>query len=449
MMASAEDLRIRLVINYSVSDTDAANLGQVWRPQDTLSGHLELSNSISCPSGKVYLYLEGVSRNWISVTKDGDLNPTIRKAERKFLTQAQSILPGSISRKDLSTGEVIYEAPFHFIIPKALASGNPNLPEQCLQLPPSLDLGRSIIEESTGKRFAQPSIVYYLRATVDLDEQEHAGRKQIETSVPLIVMPHTKEFPPTETKDFPSEFKEQESKGLRKSFISGKLGVMKVSITEPPALTYATSAVCSTTEALLNLEFESDGTNQTLQALKNMRFTILPLIRIKTFYSLDIFPVLPSQGLLTLRGSARLRDEMVKLKARTLEDVVWSYAYSVVDENNEGRYITDSLPKGKWTAIIRLPITMHYRLLPTFCSSIVARLYSVLLRVKVAGVRAKSFDLEIPLQVVHAAPQNEFADSAEFIRDDEAFEVYRTPSQISWFGNDSMEYEESPPDYYL
>lgn len=49
---------------------------------------------------------------------------------------------------------------------------------------------------------------------------------------------------------------------------------------------------------------------------------------------------------------------------------------------------------------------MDHRLIPTFCTSVVARLYSVIVRVKVAGARSGPFDLEVPLQVINSPPSN-------------------------------------------
>ena len=124
---------------------------------------------------------------------------------------------------------------------------NPDLdsPQQCLQLPPSLELGDLYIEEFTGKRFAQPSIVYLLRGSVSVKAGRDSESKSLETVLPVVVTAHTQEFPPTEIKDFPGEFKEEESKVLRRTLIGSPLGAMRVSIREPPPLTYSIGAAGS------------------------------------------------------------------------------------------------------------------------------------------------------------------------------------------------------------
>ena len=208
---------------------------------------------------------------------------------------------------------------------------NPDLdsPQQCLQLPPSLELGDLYIEEFTGKRFAQPSIVYLLRGSVSVKAGRDSESKSLETVLPVVVTAHTQEFPPTEIKDFPGEFKEEESKVLRRTLIGSPLGAMRVSIREPPPLTYSIGAAGSGSKAVLNLEFESAGSWDQHQNLQGLNFTILSLIRTKTFYSIKSFPRLPSQSLLSLRGTTRLRDEILKLKTRTVRNTSWGYVYNL------------------------------------------------------------------------------------------------------------------------
>ena len=84
-----------------------------------------------------------------------------------------------------------------------LAKPDADSPEQCLQLPPSLELGGLSVDKPTGKRFAQPCIAYYLRASVSVNVGRDSGSKLLETSLPVVVAPCTKAFPPTETKELP------------------------------------------------------------------------------------------------------------------------------------------------------------------------------------------------------------------------------------------------------
>ncbi|KAF2802901.1 uncharacterized protein BDZ99DRAFT_482461 [Mytilinidion resinicola] len=458
--------RLRLILDHTTKNPDAATTATVWNPEDELHGHLELSSTEDLGIDGITIYFEGVSRNWINET-----NVRIHrvlKAERKFLSQAHDILRSNISRKDSSPGAFVFEAPFHFIISRAIPCTNPDSPEQCLQLPPSLNSGEEFVDQCTGMRFAQPRIIYFLRATVSFTTEDHQDCKSLETFLPITIAPYTEELPPTETDDFPMEFKERESKVLRRSLIGGTLGTMNVSLQEPPALVYKTSSTGSSTAALMTLEFQSTSTssNDIPKSLQGLSFTVFSLVRVKTFYSVKSFPRLPSQTLLESFSEMRLRDGIIKLETQYVRDASWGYRFSldsqtdaslasqlglsisnkVASENGNGQVSMTSEPSGKWISNWTVPIEVNGRLLPSFCSSLVARFYTLIVRVKVAGARQERFDLEVPLQVIHTPPSNPDSPTVEPVR--ERFLEYRRASESSWFSDDSLESEQDPPQYY-
>ena len=247
----------------------------------------------------------------------------------QFLSQIQTIPSAAISCTTASPDQYTYEAAFHFTIPKAVPRLKPDSPDHCLQLPPSLELGELLIDKDTGQRFAQPSIKYSLRSLVTLGIGGQDGRKTIESTLPIIMAPYTEEFPPTETQDFPAEFKETATNVVRRSLIGGAPGELSVSIREPPALRYNVDDLPARTSASAKLEFSSQSSRQMYQTLQGLSFTVLSLLRIKTFYSLETFPRLPSQSLLSLQGSTRMRDEMIKLETRNLRNLSWKYLYKM------------------------------------------------------------------------------------------------------------------------
>jgi hypothetical protein len=339
---------------------------------------------------------------------------------------------------------------------------NPDLdsPEQCFKLPPSLELGDLIIDESTGNRFAQPSVAYYLRASASFRTRDLGGGKLVETSLPVVVTPHTEELPPTETDDFPSEFKKLESKILRRLLTGTTFGTMRISMQEPPTLTYDVQSVCSSTEAPMKLEFEpTSSLSDVHKCLQGLSFTVYSLVRVKTFYSVKSFPRPPYQGLLSSCGKTRLHDDVVKLETRTVRDVSWGFRFDLESQASgislntpaqlspssrtpvEGGSLQGntlgsrtSTLDGKWISYWTIPIEVNGRLLPTFCSSLVARFYSLIIRVKIAGVRQEFFDFEVPLQVIHSSPDA----ALEPIRDDQRLLEFRRASETSWFGNEIL-----------
>ncbi|KIM95748.1 hypothetical protein OIDMADRAFT_148793 [Oidiodendron maius Zn] len=425
---------LRLFLDHAAKNSDRGGPITSWAPADSLTGHLELSGAEFMAIEDISMYFEGVARNWITECAEYERDPRVNKAEHKFLTQAQNIVPTTVSQRALSPERFIYEVPFHFVIPKAIARLDSEVPEHCMQLPPSLELGESITDESTGHIFAQPSISYYLRADITLNTGSGGSSMTIDTSLPVIVTPYTKEFPPTETMDFPAEFKEKESKELRRHLMSRGLGMMTVSVREPPALSYDIQSVHASTEVSVMLDFKSEGSSQIYQILQSLNFEVSPLLRIKTFYSLQSFPSLPSRSLLSLKGVMRMRDEIIKLDRKSIRGVSWKCAFQLIETPPRSA----SLPGGRWITHLSIPITVDTRLLPTFCTSVVARLYTTILRIKVVGARVESFNLEVPLQVVHRFPDQHQFMQTDPIRDEQRFLAFRRDSESSWLSDEAL-----------
>jgi hypothetical protein len=352
---------------------------------------------------------------------------------------------------------MVLEASFHFIISRIIASFDPDSPERCLHLPPSLELGDSIVDSSTGRRFAQPGIGYYVRAEATIRSLRNDDTDLLETSLPIIITPHTEELPPTETKDFPSEFKEHESKNLKRTLLGTALGTLSISLSEPPPFNYDNDSVSGSTDAVLELEFlPSNCSKNTRNTLSALRFTVFSLVRAKTFYTVKSFPSLPGQDLLNTQKGTKLRNDIVKLKTRTVTNASWGYRFdlggigidfspnlstpsipsnrSSADEaarSSSGLKSNPANSNGKWISNWTIPIHVDGRLLPTFCSALVARSYSLIVRVKVSGVRQEVFDLEVPLQVVHTSPRATQLASESFLQP-------RRESETSWFSDESL-----------
>lgn len=343
---------------------------------------------------------------------------------------------------------MILETPFHFIISRMIAYFDPDSPELCLHLPPSLELGEQTVDLSTGLRFAQPSTSYYLRAEATFKSAGSDDIKSLEAALPIIITPHTEELPPTETNDFPSEFNEQESKVLKRIILGATMGTLHIGLSEPPPLSYGNDCASSNTDAVLKLSFMSTGSKPNiLDFLSGLKFTVYSLVRVKTFYSVKSFPGPPGQDSLDTQKETRLRDDVVKLETRTVSNASWGYRFdlggppgtsphSVTTERpsiDEVSSLESKSPNsnGKWISNWTIPIQVDGRLLPTFCSAMVARYYSFIVRIKVSGVRREVFDLEVPLQVVHTSPNAANPGSENFLRQ-------RRESEILWFGDEAL-----------
>jgi hypothetical protein len=236
--------------------------------------------------------------------------------------------------------------------------------------------------------------------------------------LPVVIAPSTKAFPPTVTDDFPSEFQEQVAKRLRRSFASFSFGELTASLQEPPPITYDSSTSKSSTKARLMLEFTPANDCLGKSPLSGLTFTLFKLLRTKTFYAVEPFSRMPSQSLLRPYGQIELHDQILDLGKRFETDICWTYKYfhsfSVNDETSMlapmSASVTTSSPRdesfkrrGKWVAEIALPIETNFPMVPTFCSALGARTYTLIVRLRILGVRCSPFDLEVPQQVVRMA----------------------------------------------
>jgi hypothetical protein len=282
-----------------------------------------------------------------------------------------------------------------------------------------------------------------------------------ETSLPIVLTPHTEELPPTETNDFPAEFREQETKIMRRFLMGTTLGALKISLREPPPLTYHDGCEHSSTGAFMRLEFVSTSLSSTSKPPYALVFTVYSLVRVKTFYSVKAFPGSPSQGLLDVDTESRLRDDIVKLETWTIKNASWGYRFDIgrqsSDEllnsaskmglsngrmNDEAANCPSNLepkttaPNGRWISNWTIPIEVDGRLLPTFCSALVARRYSLIVRVTVSGVQRESFVLEVPLQIIHSSPRKVQSETGDPATD--AFLEPRRAPETFWFSDESL-----------
>jgi len=316
-----------------------------------------------------------------------------------------------------------YVVPYHFIIPKWIVGTKPRTPEQCLLLPPSLIPGPAINDTA--------SISYHLRVTTKLLVRGRTEKETLSASKPVTVMSVAEEQPPTETQDFPAEYVESISNPVRTSIIGTTLGMMTMLTREPPALSYSFTPTGGSTTLGVQVNLQAAETGEIYRRLMAMTFVVEGVVRVKTFRSTVPFPKLPSQALLTSRGKIRLSDQVLKLEVRKIRNCEWRYwpddekdstktqdgfssrsaSASEPHPSDESVTISQSRRiskpsvaprgKGRWRTKFNVPIHISSRLTPTFCSPLVARFYSLLVRVKISKAFSKKFELEVPIQVVY------------------------------------------------
>jgi hypothetical protein len=323
-----------------------------------------------------------------------------------------------------------YIAPFHFVVPK-WAIVKDRVPNQCLNLPPSISIGQILPGHQEPEVYAQPNISYHLRAMVKYHTSEESEIYTLEAWKEIKIVPITEILPPTNIQDFSAEFIESQTQTFRMSMFGGPAFSMTLSISEPPPITLKDMRTQGTTSAELGIDIKAAEGNidersveRLPQKLRRLTFTVEPIFRAKTFYSTIPFAKLPGQTMLTLTGRVRLRDEVMKLDTLCFKPDSWQYlsrirmpsyaeavrrpssqsANSPRNDNGNASTSNSPSPPRSWSTRILVPLVIPADLPPTFCSVLVARQYSLIVRIKVRGISAKPFTLEVPVQIIYSPP---------------------------------------------
>ena len=320
-----------------------------------------------------------------------------------------------------------YTVPFRFVISRWAILKKHNVPNQCLNLPPSLKLGDIYRRPSETWDYAQPNIEYFLKVEVKVRPNcISTSPRSLETSKPVTIIPCSLPLPPTVASDFPAEFIISASNTYR-AFLLGLWCTMTLSMEEPPAVFLSNDHGSSSAKAVLHISIKTaDGKTNGASAkgiplnLKRLSFKVQPILRAKTFYSTIPFSKMPGQTMLTLTGPMRLKDEVMKLKEQEQKATSWQLdlpdqAWSLLERqashrSNDGRKNSSGTQEfsaaagespGAWSSSISAPFEIPAGLPPTFCSVTASRQYSLIFRIKVSGSSVKDFLLEVPVQVIY------------------------------------------------
>lgn len=310
---------------------------------------------------------------------------------------------------------IVYSFPFFFVVPFGTEGLDDSKPLICRILPPTyrpkaLDLD-SI------------SITYKLYAHVHYRKEQDTGSEvqqtvnKIEKDQIVDYLPYSNVEPPIHVASFPEEFLLKTISPMWKFAFFGRLGNLIMSTHEPLPLAYSLSEDRPSTDLVLSLTAHAPlGAQPNLRA---MSLNAKSAIRVKTFYASEQMPCLPTQTFLDRNASIRLHDEIIKLNQTDLTQLDWvwgphfegneppRYEDAVMDDGLERTSINPNTRDNsgyEWRASVRIPIHPHKTMLPTFCGSLISRSYSLILRLRVAGVRTRKADFEIPLQVVYLRP---------------------------------------------
>ncbi|OCK73309.1 hypothetical protein K432DRAFT_410795 [Lepidopterella palustris CBS 459.81] len=357
--------------------------------------------------------------------------PVITKTTDLFLDVKYQAPCHSIDIDDEADGLRVYSFPFAFVLPRGTEYPDQEKPLVCQILPPSFNTGQSYSSQWGPTSPPLLSVTYMLHAIVRY-RAEHAGDRaeprSAEVTRIIDFLPYSDVQPPTPTDSFPDEFVLSATTPIWKYSLGGRLGFLEIFTREPLPLAYSSYSPTTSTECTLSVIAHSAA--PAIQQLRALSLEIQAAIRVKTFFSTEPMVCLPKQTFLTQTACIRLHDEVIDLSRERYTQLEWEYssglrnvkppAYEDIIRNHsfsttstssgssvlrfwasDSSVLSDNDGGSAWSVTVRIPIKPQAKLLPTFCSSLIARSYSVVLRVKVTGVHAKKIDFEVPLQVVY------------------------------------------------
>ncbi|KAH8657269.1 hypothetical protein BGZ61DRAFT_371489, partial [Ilyonectria robusta] len=176
-----------------------------------------------------------------------------------------------------------------------------------------------------------------------------------------------------------------------KSMLGERLGHVTVTAEEPSPLIYVSGPLGASTDCVVNISIQ--GSVIDPDRLRTMTIEVHTTIHSKTYYSSKRMPCMPSRHLLTEQGPY-LYETVVNLEVQKLRDFQWTFWPWAASRSLEKQEVT-------WQTVIRIPIRPSHRLYPSFCSQLIARSYSINLRICFGGAYIRKMDLEVPLQVAY------------------------------------------------
>ena len=317
------------------------------------------------------------------------------------------------------TSDVNWKVPFDFTISHRALTKGTDVPQQCLQLPPTLCVGPVLKDNVGGKSYAQPNIGYHLIAQAEIRNADQEPTTITATQeIPIWVS--TAANPPFDTGDFPGEFVESQTFPCRLNRLRSDKYGMTLTTAEPPAVSFrdrnSQGVISSNVSIKIEDSWPGADPQQLMAKFNKIRLKIVLGLRSKTFYSTRPFPKLPGQSMLNINGPHRLYDEVMPLPPVKHPIRSWhiqnvpppspgpesTQCRSGSDEQRSDQEQSRDMP----TSVILLanvPIVaiVPMDLPPSFCSAVASRQYSLILKGKVLGVHVKDFVLEVPLQVVY------------------------------------------------
>ncbi|PSK37223.1 hypothetical protein B9Z65_1965 [Elsinoe australis] len=290
-----------------------------------------------------------------------------------------------------------------------------------------MTVGR-VLHGIDGDQYAQPQIEYRIHAVIKSTSDSGSDSTVAQTDEEVTIMPCSEPSPPIDTDDFPGEFIQSVTYPFRTSYL-GPRYQMTLSLPEPTPM-FTCTVLDSTTNLRLRIEVdistEKGGRDlaSLSKVLESLRFKARFALRAKTFYATRPFSQMPGYTMANTHGLPNIHDSASETHTVDISSSCWrphfhsdashpndvTASSSNFDLQTAGTDIispSDSVPSIKqWSTTLEVLLPVEGALIPTFCSAIASRQYSIVARIKVKGGPLKEFLLEMPVQNHCSPPPN-------------------------------------------
>lgn len=260
-----------------------------------------------------------------------------------------------------------------------------------------------------------PSLIICYRLHAEIKyraSSDHDGltTKQLFGEREIEVLPSMAIKPPIDPADFPDEFILRATSDLTPRLLRVMFGKITITTTEPPPLTPKQGAAYMETKCEITVTIQ--GTQSCIKRLERMVISVKSGIRAKSFFSTKKINCFPTQRQLRSEKALHLLDEVYTLEPRKLSALKWtthdaqrSISAGIDGSGSPGTPAAmpthDGLAEVERRSAFLLPIRVSQDLRPTFCGSLSARSYSLLVKASVCGMHSKALTLEVPVQVAN------------------------------------------------
>ena len=256
------------------------------------------------------------------------------------------------------------------------------------RLPPSCESG-SLYLDPWGRSYAQPLIEYYLQATLQyrVDNETAVRTISAKRRIRITTAPHSD--PPEYSKEVAEKEPVTASADIRRSRFSKSFARLSVAMGEPSTVVARNTSGCCQTTGQLHVGWETSSDADDEFEIGRRRVEVEYQLQARTRY-----------------GTRVVRDGKNSIGDEALETTALGTFEVCATDRNDVRVVASKKHRRGHSGIIPIPVQVAEGAVPTFSHVLASRDYTLLVKVKVQGLRHKGLSLKVPLQVCESSAAN-------------------------------------------